>query len=339
MIEVAQRAGVSTATVSRVLAGPPEMVRPETREKVLRAVAETGYLPNRLARNLRERAARIFAVVVSDIGNPFFTALVRSCEDAARERGYSVLVADTDEKVDQEAQRLLDVAAEGVAGIILASTGRQNEGLEQVVRSWIPVVAVDRRVATASFDTVATDGRAGAREGIEALLEAGHQRIALIGGPEEISTMTERRVGYEEALRGHDIEPEPDLIRFGDLKEESGRAAALELLDLATPPTAIFTASNLIAIGAVKALRERRLRLPDDLSLVCFDDVIGGELIGPGIAAVVQPTYEMGTAAAELLIRRLEDPEAAVEERVLPTALLRRGSIGPPPDGSSRRPG
>src|SRR4051794_10855884 len=191
MSDVARRAGVSTATVSRVLSGPAESVRAETREKVLQAVAETGYFPNRLARNLRERSARIFALVISDIGNPFFTAIVRGCEDTARARGYSVIVANTDEMAELEAQRLLDMVAEGVAGVVLASTGENNEGLEQAVRSGIPIVALDRRIAGLELDTVTTDGVRGAHEAVDQLAQAGHRRIAMIGGPTEISTMVE----------------------------------------------------------------------------------------------------------------------------------------------------
>lgn len=330
MSEVARRAGVSKATVSRVLSGPAESVRVETREKVMRAVAETGYFPNRLARNLRERSARIFALVISDIGNPFFTAIVRGCEDTARARGYSVIIANTDEMPDLEAQRLLDMAAEGVAGVVLASTGENNQGLEQVTRSGIPIVALDRRIGGLELDTVTTDGDRGAYEAVDHLARAGHRRIAMVGGPTEISTMVERRAGYERALRAHGIGLDPGLVRLGDLKEESGHRMTLELVDLPEPPTALFVANNLMAVGTLKAIAERELTVPDDLSLVCFDDFPASELIQPGIATLVQPTYRLGVAAAELLLRRIADPDAPLREVVLAAQLAVRGSIGAP---------
>lgn len=331
MSEVARRAGVSTATVSRVLSGQAEAVRPETRQRVLRAVEETGYFPNRLARNLRERSARIFALVISDIGNPFFTAIVRGCEDAARDRGYSVIITNTDEMPDREAQRVLDMVAEGVAGIVLASTGESNEGVEQAVRSGIPVVALDRRIRGGEFDLVTSDGDAAAHEAVDRLARAGHRRIALIGGPVEVSTMLGRRAGYERALLEHGIALDPTLTVLGDLKEESGYRATLELLDLPQPPTAIFVANNLMAVGTVKAVADRGLRIPDDVSMISFDDLAAGDVIGPGIAAVVQPTYRLGVTAANLLLRRIDEPDAPVEEVVLTTQLVERGSIGPPP--------
>jgi LacI family transcriptional regulator, galactose operon repressor len=327
MSDVARRAGVSTATVSRVLSGPPDVVRTETRDKVLRAVAETGYFPNRLARNLRERSARIFALVISDIGNPFFTAVARGFEDAARAGGYSVIIADTDEMPDFEAQRLLDMVAEGVAGIVLASTGKRNEGLEQVVRSGIPVVALDRRIG-AEFDTVTSDGASGAHEAVSALIEAGNRRVALVGGPAEISSMVDRRAGYERALREHGIAVDQDLIVHGDMREESGQLVASSLLDAKEPPSAIFVANNLMAVGTLKAIAERGLGIPGDVAVVCFDDFAASELISPGIAVVVQPTYQLGVAAAEMLLRRIEQPSAPVREAVLSPKLLARPSIG-----------
>jgi LacI family transcriptional regulator len=330
MSDIARRAGVSTATVSRVLAGHTDIVRPETRERVLRVVAETGYFPNRLARNLRERSARIFALVISDIGNPFFTAVVRGCEDAARSRGYSVIITNTDEMPEREAQRLLDMVAEGVAGVVLASTGETNEGLEQVTRSGIPVVALDRRIESASFDTVTTDGTTGAYEAVRHLANSGHRRIALVDGPSEVSTMVERHAGYERAMRESGLRLDSGLMVRGDLKAESGHAAAIELLGLSDRPTGIFVANNLMAVGVLRAIAEHDLSIPNDVSVVCFDDLPGGELLRPGVDAVVQPTYQLGAAAADLLLRRIAEPEAPAREVVLAAKLVVRGSVSTP---------
>lgn len=335
MSEVARRAGVSTATVSRVLSGLEESVRPETREKVLAAVAEMGYYPNRLGRNLRERSARMVAIVVSDIGNPFFTAIVRGCEDVTKLHQHSTIFSSTDEVVEFEAQRLLDMVAEGVSGIILASTGRQNDGLAQVVKSNIPVVALDRRIPGGDFDTVTTNGLGGAKDAVDLLIKRGHRRIAMIGGESSLSTMADRRSGYEKALRDAGLGVDPDLFRVGDLiRQDSGHTATLSLLDLAEPPTALFVASNLMALGALRATAERGLTVPGDVSIICFDDLLGSDLIGPGLSAVVQPTYDMGAAAAELLFRRIDDPSLPSREVVFGTQVVARGSVAEAPEKS-----
>ncbi|MBS1862139.1 MAG: LacI family DNA-binding transcriptional regulator [Actinobacteria bacterium] len=327
MSDVARRAGVSTATVSRALSGPASSVRGETRDRVLRAVEEIGYVPDRLARNLRRRSAQIFALVVSDIGNPFFTAVARGFEDGARAADHSVIIADTDEIPAVESRRLLELVAEGVAGIVLASTGTTSEGLEQAVRARIPVVALDRRI-DAGFDTVACDGARGAAEAVGALIAAGRRRIALIGGPEAISSMADRRDGYERALREHGIAVDPELVVHGDMREASGHDATAALLASARPPGAVFVANNLMAMGALRAIFASGRRIPDDLAIACFDDFAASELIPPGIAAVAQPTYRLGAGAAELLVRRIAEPGAPVREIVLPGRLIERPSIG-----------
>ena len=332
MKDVAALAGVSTATVSRALAvGGAPGVSPETRERVLEAVAELGYHPNHLPRNLRRRSSRIFGLVISDIGNPFFTAIARGCEDTAHRHGYRLVLSNTDEDPEREASSLEVMAAERAAGVMLASTDQATDPLRRLVAIGIPIVALDRRVHGLHVDTVTVDNETASYEAVRHLIELGHERIAMIGGPDTVSSVRERADGYLRALRTHRLELGEELLRRGDLRESGGYRTTLELLALREPPTAIFSANNLTTIGVLKALRERGVRIPSELSLIGFDDVPTGELVDPPLSVVVQPTYQLGARATELLLRRMEHPEAPVRELVLDAKLALRGSTGPPP--------
>jgi LacI family transcriptional regulator len=330
MRDVARLAEVSTATVSRALADGGPRVKPETRERVLRAVAELDYHPNHLPRNMRRRSSRILGLVVSDIGNPFFTAIARGCEDVAQSRGYSFVLANTDEDTDREAARLHTIASERAAGVILASTDEATEPIRRLVATGIPVVALDRRIDGIDVDTVTVDNETASYQAIRHLLELGHERVAMIAGPAARSSIRERADGYRRALREHRLHLGDGLLRRGDLRETGGYRMTLDLLDADEPPTAIFSVNNLTTIGVLRALRERGLRIPADLSLIGFDDLPTGELLDPPLTAVVQPTYQLGVRSAELLLRRVENREAPVQEVVLGATLTIRGSTGPP---------
>lgn len=334
MSDVAARAGVSPATVSRALTGGS--VSDRARERVLRAVDELNYHPNHLARNMRSGSSRIFSLVVSDISNPFFTAIARGAEDVAQANGYALAVFNTDEDPKREASCLSVVSAERSAGLVLASTNQAAESLDHVIRLGIPVVAIDRRVTDLTSDLVTVDNGTAAYEAVTHLIDWGHRRIAIVGGPEAVSTAEERRVGYERALRDHRVAIDPDLVRRGNLRESGGRSETLALLNLAEPPTAIFSVNNLTTLGVIRALREHGVRVPEQISLVAFDDLPIGDLLDPPVTVVKQPTYQIGAKAAELLLRRIGDPAAAVQEVLLSARLVVRGSTGPVPDQAVR---
>jgi LacI family transcriptional regulator len=331
MTDVANKAGVSVATVSRALKGDGSAVSPETRERVLRAVAELDYHPNHLPRNLRARSSRIFGLVISDIGNPFFTAIARGCEDVAQREGYNLVLSNTDEDEQRELASLQTMAAERAAGVVLASTGRENAGVRRLISTGIPVVALDRRIEGVHVDTVVVDNETAAYEAVRHLIRLGHERIAMVGGPEEASPIRERQAGYERALREHRLRHSHGLVRYGDLRERGGHRATLELLASDDPPTAIFSVNNLTTLGVLTAIRELGRRAPDDVSVLGFDDVPTGELLDPPLTVVRQPTYQLGARATELLLRRVREPEAPVQEVVLAASLVIRPSTGPPP--------
>ncbi len=310
--DVAKRAGVSSATVSRVLANK-QYVRDTTREKVLKAVKELGYQPSRVARSLRIKSSQIIGLLISDIQNPFFTALVRAVEDVAYENNYFIFLCNTDETMDKEAMYIDLMISENVAGVIITPTNECKSPCKKLLKAGIPMVAVDRRVLDCDADTVVLNNIHAASELVNLLIEHGHHRIGAILGRTEITTGRERYQGYKSALLRNNIPLLPELVRFGLPKEEMGFTCTNELLNLPEPPTAIFTGNNLLTIGALRAIKERGLRIPNDIALVAFDDMEWSTLISPPITVAAQPTYEMGLKAAELILKRISNPTRPTE--------------------------
>ena len=321
---VAQAAGVSIATVSRVLSGKSHF-SPEVRERVLAAVKELNYHPNRAARRLRSRQSSIIGLIVADIQNPFFTSVTRAVEDMASEQSLSVFLCNTDEDPQKEAMYLALMRDENVAGVILAPTLQAAESFHDSVKLDVPVVVIDRRVDDADVDSVLLDNADSAYRIVKHLLADGRSRIGAIFGINS-ATGRERREGYVRALRDHDREPIPELITYVPARAETGYAAALKLLTLAEPPDAIFTSNGLLSQGAYRALRESRLKIPDQMGFASFDDTAWTSLVEPAVTVIEQPTYDMGQIAAELLLKRLEEPTRPARQVTLKGKLIVRHS-------------
>jgi DNA-binding LacI/PurR family transcriptional regulator len=334
MGDVAARAGVSKATVSRALSEAGS-VSSTARERILRVVAELDYHPNHLARNMRSGSSRTFGLVISDISNPFFTAVARGAEDVAQHYGYSLAVFNTDEDPDREAKCLSLMTSDRAAGLIVASTNQVPNSFRRVTAHGIPVVGIDRRIKGLTCDLVTIDNESAAYEAITHLIALGHRRIAIIGGPAAVSSVADRVHGYERALREHRIEIDPQLIREGNLRENGGYEESVNVLALEDPPTAIFSANNLTTLGVLRALRERQVRVPTDLSIIGFDDLPIGDLLDPPVTVVEQPTHQIGAKAVELLFQRLQKPGLPVHEILMSARLIVRGSTGRPPAATS----
>ena len=326
--EVAQLAGVSSATVSRVLAGKPH-VRAEVRQRVLQAVKQLGYQPSRVARSLRVRSSQIIGLIISDIQNPFFTALVRAVEDQAYAHQYAIFLCNSDENSHKEALYIDLMLAERVGGVILTPTRETDSPVAKLQEAGIPVVVVDRRIRDLELDTVVLDNIGAAQALVGHLIEQGHRHIGAILASPAITTGHERCQGYQLALQAAGLPLDAGLIRTGLPKEVLGYQFASELLDLPEPPTALFTGNNLLTIGALRAIHERQLHLPADLSLVAFDDMEWTSLISPRLTVVAQPTYAMGQAAAELILKRIADPNRPAEQILFKPALQIRESTHP----------
>jgi LacI family transcriptional regulator, galactose operon repressor len=325
--DVAQRAGVSAATVSRVLNGRLT-VEAGLAEKVRVAAAELDYRPNAVARNLRRASTTLWAAIVSDIENPFFTSLVRGIEDVAQSAGYSVVLCNSDEDPKKEAAYVAAVRAEQMAGVIISPSGR-TESLAELYTSSTPTVLIDRRVEGAFVDAVLVDNEHGAAEATRHLIAGGYRRIACVSGPRRVSTAVDRLAGYRRALREGGIPYSRDLVRHADFREAGGYAAMAALLEGTAKPDAVFAANNLMAVGVLECLVQAGKRVPADIAVVGFDEIPWADLVRPSITTVAQPTYELGRAGATLLLDRITSPGRAPSLVTLRTELRVRGSSAP----------
>jgi LacI family transcriptional regulator len=325
--DVAQRAGVSPATVSRVLNGSGA-VSAERAARVREAASELGYTPSGPARALRQQRTRVWAAIIADIENPFFTAMVRGMEDVARAEEHRLVLCNSDEDLEKEASYLDIAVAEQVAGVVIAVASDRDSRLDVLLERNIPVVAVDRRPKRHedAVDSVTVDNELGARQAVEHLLAAGARRIACVTGPARVSTASERVTGYQRALKAGGRKVDPDLVRRADFKEDGGYAATRTLLSARKKPDALFVANNLMTLGALRAVREAGLRVPEDVLLVGFDDAPWTTLVSPQLTVVAQPTHDIGRHAARLLATA----SAGLPPRhvVLPPTLLVRASSG-----------
>lgn len=324
MREVAERAGVSSATVSRVLNQVPT-VQAEIRQRVLAVVAELDYRPNRLARNLRLQRAEMIGIVVSDIENPHFSQMVRVIEDEAFRRGYRVVLCNSDESPEKQRAYLEMLAAERPLGVILSPSDPAGREIGELLDLGIAVVAFDRMVADPRADAVVTDNIDAGRQATRHLLQAGHRRIGFIGGPLGVETADDRRRGYEEAVRDAGLVP---LSANAHFRIEGVAEAVAELLGASPAPSALVAANNLMTVGVLKALRARRLRVPDEIALVAIDDPFWSDLVEPPLTTLAQPVRQLAGAAMSLLLERLSGHRRKPKRLVLPFELRVRRSCG-----------
>jgi LacI family transcriptional regulator len=323
--DVAAAAGVSPATVSRVL-NLKEDVNDDLRRRVLTAVTDLGYRRNGPARSLRTRAAMVLGIIISDITNPFFTALVRGVEDRAQLAGYSVVLANADEDVAKEARYLEVAAAEQMAGVLLSPASSQLTSIGVLTERGIPVVTIDRRLPAADIDTVTFNNRQATLEAAQHLIAQGCKRIGFVAGPVETTTGASRLAGFRAALRAAGRPLDPALTVYADFRTEGGFAATRQLLQMRNRPDGLLISNNLMTVGGMQAIAEARLEVPRDIAVVGFDDANWATALRPPLSVVTQPTYEIGRTAAELLLRRIAGEKFAPRRVVLQAQLVPRGS-------------
>lgn len=328
--DVAKHAGVSKMTVSRVI-NDSGYISQETRKRVESAIAELGYVPNALARGLRFKQTHTIGLIVTDITNPFFTTLARGVEDVAYEHNFSVFFCNTDESADEETQYINVLIQKQVDGLLVVPTERTPESIEFLNTHAVPFVLLDRHVPDHQVDVVRCDSDQGAYDLVQHLLDLGHTRIAGLSGSASVTTSRDRINGYQRAMSDAGLEHEAHRAYFTSFTVEGGYESAQQALSEPERPTALFAANNFIAIGALRALRDAKLRVPDDISVVSFDDFPASILLDPFMTIVEQPAYEMGRRATKLLFERLNDegPDGP-QEIVLPTKLHIRKSSSPP---------
>lgn len=333
--DVASHAGVSTATVSHVLNGT-RVVSDATRARVLASARHLAYHPSAIARSLKTKATGTLGVLVSDISNPFSTGVVRGIENVASANGYNVILCNTDELEEKANTYLNLLLAKRVEGLIVAPIGGTAGFAERFLAVGTTIVLIDRRIEGSDLPFVGTANVDAARDAVTHLVQDGHRRIGMIAGLTRVSTSVERMEGYRRALLEYGIAVEKRLVRTGHSTVDGGAAAARELLEQDDPPSALFTTNNLMTLGALKMFAELGLRCPDEISLVGFDDHEWAGIFSPPLTVVRQPTHEIGTAAADLLIELIRTPAKAPRSIVLPSTLIVRGSCRP---GGHRGPG
>ena len=325
--DVAREAGVSVNTVSRALSNKPD-VSSETRARILEVAERLGYRPNRLARGLRSNKTGTIGVIVTDIANPYFGALVKGVEKAAREQDYSIILQDTDEDYEHEKEAIQVMLAERVDGLLITPVQTGTETIEKLKESGLPFVLLGRHFDDLATDYVVTDDVQGGYLATEHLIKLGHTRIAMINGPLHISSAKERFQGYTKALDRYGMELDKSLVCAGAITMEDGYAAAKALLRRSPRPTAIFCYSDFVAFGVMGAIREAGLRIPEDVAVVGYDDVQMSSCLEVSLTTVKIPKVELGKAALELLIELLRDGNNTEHPRgiKLPVELLVRQS-------------
>jgi LacI family transcriptional regulator len=319
--EVAKRAGVAIATVSAALNGTAP-VSDEKKRRVAEAAAAVGYAPNAFARSLRLGKSRLIGVVVGDIANPFWGAMVRVVEKIAISAGYSIIVCNTDDREDRELAVLDQLRAQRVAGILLTPVGQGADYLQHLdQRDLPPLVTMDHKVRGLLRDFVGIDNRATARILTEYLLRLGHRRIAIISGRDGLWTADERVTGFVEAMGDAGIAVDPSLCVRTNYRGDSAVAATIPLLTRADRPTAIIGANNVIALGVVQAILDLGFRCPADISVAGIDDVPWSGLVRPLVTTAAQPIDEISGVAIEWLLEHISgttSPATAREKIFLP---------------------
>ena len=328
MREVAEMAGVSVATVSHVV-NRTRFVATKTRERVFAAMESLNYQPNELARSLRRGQTRTIGLILPDSANPFFADIGRGSETASFEAGYNTIFCNTS-GISEKVQLYLKVLQKKqVDGIIFVASGDQTTLLDQLLQKNFPVVImVDRDMADVPADTVLADTLQGGYNATRHLTELGHNRIGCISGPQEITERSGRLDGYMQAISEAGLPFDPEIFRYGNFHPDSGYEAMLHLLQVPSPPTALFIYNDLMAIGALRAAAEKGVRIPEDMAIVSFDNIELAAYTTPQLTTIAQPTFEMGQTAVSLLLNRIENPDLPRQQRILPTNLVVRGSCG-----------
>jgi DNA-binding LacI/PurR family transcriptional regulator len=333
--DVAKRANTSVATVSAVV-NNSSYVSPALKEKVEHAIAELKYSPNHLARSLARQKSHTIGIIIPDIANAFFSEVVRGAEDKVKEAGYTLILGNSDNQVEKEELYLNVFLSKRVDGILLVkAAGEISAGLrETLLSSSPPIVLVDREYSGLKADTVVTDNAGGSYAATQHLIKLGHRRIGVICGTPGLSTTEGRLQGYRDALAARAIPFDPALVAHGDYGVDSGYTAGTNLIK--QHPTAIFVTNCMMTIGLMQFLDKQKLRCPEDVAIVSYDDVMWNEIVKPKLTCIVQPKYLLGYRSAEILISRIRGNHKRLKFDVLDNELRIRESSGESVTGASK---
>ena len=327
--DVAKKAGVSTATVSRVLNNYPG-VREKTKIKVLKVVKELNYEINAIARSLRQKKTNSIGIIVGNVLSQFYSVIAKSVEDMANKFGYNTILCNGDENPEKELNYLKVLKSNRVDGIILTPTGKNSEYVQHLINSRTKMVLLDRLIEGVDCDAVLVDNTNGAYKAVKHLIDQGYKKIGIVNGYLDRTTGAERLRGYLQAIGEAGIAKDDSLIKIGNFKKESGKKLTKELLEQSNRPEAIFTTNIDMSMGALIAIKEMGLAIPDDIGIVCFDDSDWALILEPSITVIRQPVYQLGSTAAELLIKKIENDKKGSSHKpktiTLNTELIIRNS-------------
>lgn len=325
--DVARAAGVSPTTVSYVV-NKTRLVSKETEIKVLKAIERLGYHPNTVARSLRSKKTYTIGLIICDLKNPFFAEVLQGIEERLNEKGYTLLVIDTNYDPEREEEAVEMLLSKQVDGAIAVLGGEENRGLKAFKERGIPLVLLDKKVQGEDWaDTVLVNNREGSRQLVEYALSLGYRRIGVIAGPLNATTGKERLEGYLEALEGFSVPRDEGLIRIGDFRRESGYKIALDFLSSPSPPEVIYACNNLMCLGTMEALKEKGVRIPEEMGLMVFDDLPWFRFTDPPLTAVSQPSFYLGEVAAQLLLERIRRGRKKQKEVILDVCVEIRHSL------------
>jgi len=325
MKDVALKAKVSTATVSRALMNP-DKVSQATRNRVEKAAREVGYLPQPMGRNVKRNESRTILVIVPDICDPFFSEIIRGIEVTAANHGYLVLIGDCAHQNQQEKTFIDLIITKQIDGMLLLGSRLPFDASIEEQRNLPPMVMANEFAPELELPTVHIDNQTAAFDAVNYLYEQGHKRIGCIAGPEEMPLCHYRLQGYVQALRRCGIMVDPQYIARGDFTFEAGSKAMQQLLDLPQPPTAVFCHSDVMALGALSQAKRQGLKVPEDLSIIGFDNIDLTQFCDPPLTTIAQPRYEIGREAMLLLLDQMQGQHVGSGSRLMDCELIIRGS-------------
>jgi len=327
--DVARAAGVSPSTVSRALNDSP-LIREETKARIRRIAEELGYERNELARGLVMGASGAIGLVIPDITNPFFAEITRGVGEVAHARGYGVILCNTGEDPERERSYIRLLRRKRVDGLILTTVTAEDPYLKTLARSKTPFVLVSRACQVVPAPYVGVDDRLGGRLAVEHLVDLGHRRVGFIGGPQGVQSCVDRLAAFKSVLSERGIPVRGEWIAFSDFTQQAGYRAAKDLLKRGERPTAIFATNDVVALGVLQAADELGIRVPEELSLVGYDDISYASLPRIELTTVAQPSFDMGRIAAEWLISTLAGKRQRRLYRLLTPKLVVRHTTAPP---------
>lgn len=326
--DIAREANVSVTTVSRVLNNKPD-VSSKTKKKIKKIIQNHDYKPSSLARGLVLQKSHTIGLIIPDISNPFFPGVAKGIEDFARKLDYSVIYCNTGNDTNKEKEAIQLLKSRKVDGMIVSlSVNQENkEELNKLKKQNFPIIQIDREIPGIDYPSVVVDNKESARNVVKYFQKNGHTKIGHISGNLKIKSAKDRLSGFKEEMKKLDLFYKNEWIKEGDYSRESGYKRMKEILKTKKIPSALFIANDLMALGAYEAIFEKKLKIPEDISIIGHDDIEVASLINPKLTTVFQPKYEIGKYAGKLLISKINKPDLNFERKVLSTELITRDSV------------